>query len=73
MKRENKKKDESLKEVIIKWETVSSPIKLANAFTDHLIDKINNIAEALPYSSVVAEKNFLNGPYPDSHRTSVSK
>ena len=33
-------------------------MKLANAFTDHLIDKMNRKAKSLPYSSVVAEKIF---------------
>ena len=58
LKKEDKNQDAGLKEVMIKGECISSPIKLANAFTNHLIDKINKIAKSLPYSSIVAEKVF---------------
>ena len=52
LKKEDKNQDAGLKEVMIKGECISSPIKLANAFGEHPIDKINSIAIWIVFASV---------------------
>ena len=39
-------------------EKTTSQIKLTNSYAEHLINKINQIANAVPFSTIVAEKIF---------------
>ena len=58
LKNDRNTEDQGLNEAVIKGELCNSPVKLAQAFGEHLVDKITTIANSRPLNTIIGEKVF---------------